>query len=327
MSEFEYEYGTHAATGWDAARLTCYQRDASPSLTQIEIAPDQGCNLLSFRVDEQDYIVALDRDAEEPRLLGTPILYPMPNRVRDGAFTFGGRTFRFEPNNGPNYIHGLVRDKVWDIDDPVLGQNQASLTARYRTAPGTEAYERFPICNTLEVTFILQPGKLSYRFAVRNEDAEAALPFGLAIHPYFPIIGERSEVRVQVPARAHMAAEDLLPTGDLEPLDGSPYDLRQPRSLEGLDIDDVYWGLTPSKPQIICFDRIGKVLTLEASELFTHSVVYTPAGQPFFCVENQSSSTDAHNLYARGLEEAAHLTILPPGASLSARIDFRLSDQ
>ena len=68
------------------------------------------------------------------------------------------------------------------------------------------------------------------------------------------------------------------------------------------------------------------MLTLEASELFTHSVVYTPAGQPFFCVENQSCSTDAHNLYARGLEKEAHLTVLPPGASLSAYIEMVVSD-
>jgi aldose 1-epimerase len=324
MPEFEYEYGRHSPTGWNVARLTCHDDAGGPGLTQIEIAPEEGCNLLSFRVDEQDYIVAL---GEGQRLLGTPILYPMPNRVRDGCFTFGGRRFAFQPNNGPNYIHGLVRDKTWDIDDPVLGQQQASLTARYRMAPGEPAYERFPIRNTLEVTFVLRPGTLSYRFVVRNDDAESALPFGLAIHPYFPIIGERADVRLWVPARAHMAAEDLLPTGELEPLDGSPYDLRRPRSLEGLDIDDVYWGLTPSRPQVIYYDRIGKMLTLEASELFTHSVVYTPAGQPFFCVENQSCSTDAHNLHAQGLEEAAHLTILPPGRSLSARIDLRLGDQ
>ena len=37
-----------------------------------------------------------------------------------------------------------------------------------------------------------------------------------------------------------------------------------------------------------------KKLTLFADDFFTHSVVFTPTGRPFFCIENQSCSTDAH---------------------------------
>jgi len=60
-------------------------------------------------VDGHEYLVDIDRTGAAPSILGTPVLYPMPNRVRDGVFTFGGRTFTFAPNNGPNYIHGLVQ--------------------------------------------------------------------------------------------------------------------------------------------------------------------------------------------------------------------------
>jgi aldose 1-epimerase len=56
-------------------------------------------------------------------------------------------------------------------------------------------------------------------------------------------------------------------------------------------------------------------------------VVYTPPERPFFCVENQSCSTDAHNLYSQGLQEAAHLTILDPGDSLAAWIEIAVSAQ
>lgn len=327
MSKHSYEQVPHPVTGWGLARLTCRGSAGEPALTQIDVCPEQGCNLLSFRVDDRDYLVDLGRDADGPRLLGTPILYPTPNRVRDSVFTYGGRTFTFQPNNGPNFIHGLVRDRVWQVDPPVLEGQRPSLTARFRMAPGDEAYDLFPIRNSLEVTFTLRPGGLRLQFTVRNEDDASTLPFGLAIHPYFPVIGARADVRLQVPAKAHMEAIDLLPTGQLEPLDGSPYDLRSPRSLEGLDIDDVYWGLTSGAPQTIFYDAIGKKLTLTASDLFTHSVVFTPAGQPFFCIENQSCSTDAHNLYAKGLQEAAHLTILEPGAVHTSWVDLALADQ
>jgi len=326
MANYTYDEVLHPLTGWRLARLTCAEMGEQPA-SQFALCPEQGCNLLSFRVSGQDYIVDLGDGPDGPRLLGTPILYPMPNRVRDGRFTFAGRTFTFPPNNGPNFIHGLVRDRAWSLDAPSMARDHAALTARYRLAPGEPAYARFPIRNSLEVTFTLRPGTLRLDFCVRNEDEAQDLPFGLAIHPYFPIIGERRQVRLEVPARAHMEAVDLLPTGCLEPLDGSPYDLRSARSLEGLHIDDVYWGLRPEAPQVIYYDAIGKRLTLAASALFTHSVVYTPEGQPFFCVENQSCSTDAHNLYARGLQEAAHLTVLPPGGECRAWVEMRVTDQ
>jgi aldose 1-epimerase len=162
---------------------------------------------------------------------------------------------------------------------------------------------------------------------VRNQDARWRLPFGLAIHPYFRIIGPRESIRLQVPAKKWMESIEQMPTGRLIDLAGGPVDLCKPRSLSGLDLDDVYWGADPDRQQIIYYDQIGKKVTLTASDFFTHCVVYTPAGKPFFCIENQSCSTDAHNLYARGLEEAAHLTILDPGESLTASVVIAVGEQ
>jgi aldose 1-epimerase len=114
-----------------------------------------------------------------------------------------------------------------------------------------------------------------------------------------------------------MEAEDLLPTGKLKALDGSPYDLRVPVSLANLRLDDVYWGMLPEHaPGYEARDK-GLKVTLGASKEFTHMVVYTPPGKPFFCMENQTCSTDAHNLHARGLQKEAHLLIVDPGKSLS----------
>jgi aldose 1-epimerase len=55
-------------------------------------------------------------------------------------------------------------------------------------------------------------------------------------------------------------------------------------------------------------------------------VVYTPPPAPFFCVENQSCSTNAHNLHNEGLVAEASLSILNPGESLKAAIVFGVSD-
>jgi aldose 1-epimerase len=54
-------------------------------------------------------------------------------------------------------------------------------------------------------------------------------------------------------------------------------------------------------------------LRVSGSEECTHMVIYTPQGSPFFCLENQTCSTDAINLHHQGLKEMAHLLELHPG--------------
>jgi aldose 1-epimerase len=312
--------------GWHVVQME-YQSEDGAKQSVLSFSPDQGCNLFRLQVEERDYLYGLGEHQGEDILLGTPILYPTPNRVRDAQFTFEGQTYTFESNDGPNFIHGLVRNVPWTDKEPVATKDGISASAQICFQPGKEVYRLFPIHNTLELTYELRANGLRAEFSVRNESEDKWLPFGLAIHPYFRIIGPRESMRILSPAQKWMEAVDLLPTGQLLDLDQGPADLRTPTSLQGLDLDDVFWGLEPNKPQVIYYDEIDKKITLRASELFTHSVIYTPPGQPFFCIENQSCSTDAHNLYAQGKREAAHLTILEPGESLNAWIEIEVEEQ
>ncbi len=342
MNRHSYHEYDHPETGWHIVQME-YQSEDGVKQSSLSFSPERGCNLFRLQVDGQDYLYGMEESQGERVLLGTPILYPTPNRVRDATFTFEGRTYTFEPNDGPNFIHGLVRDVPWTYEKPIVTKEGISASAEIHFRPGKEIHRRFPIRNTLQVTYTLKRRGVRADFTVRNESDDRRLPFGLAIHPYFRIIGSRESVRILSPAQKWMEAVDLLPTGRLLDLDQGPADLRTPTSLQGLDLDDVFWGLEPDKPQVIYYDDIGKKVTLRASGLFTHSVIYTPPGAPFFCIENQSCSTDAHNLYAQGkqfdtlcdatvidtqsIKQAAHLTILEPGESLNAWIEIEVSDQ
>jgi aldose 1-epimerase len=63
---------------------------------------------------------------------------------------------------------------------------------------------------------------------------------------------------------------------------------------------------------------------LSGSAAFTHLVVFTPPDRPFFCIENQTSSTDAHNLWADGKREESHLLVVPPGKASSGHVDWTI---
>ena len=123
-----------------------------------------------------------------------------------------------------------------------------------------------------------------------------------------------------------MEAEALLPTGRLLPPSACSADPTEPITLENLDLDDVFWGMRASQPATVVYGALGTRITLEADDWFTHAVVYTPPDRPYFCVENQSCSTDAHNLAAKGFERAAHLTVLEPGASHQATVAMQVGN-
>lgn len=328
MYRCAYRYDDHPDTGWPVVRLSCQEVGTPSHQTIAQILPTQGCNLFDWEVDGIEYLSAFGTVKGSPRqLLGTPVLYPTPNRVSDAQFDFDGRTFSFPPNNGRNFIHGLVRDLAWKHDEPTIEEESISLRTYVTIEPETPAFQLFPIRTTLVLIYTVKPNRIRFDFTVRNEDDRLRLPFGLAIHPYFRVIGPRNSVRLQVPAYKWMEATNLLPTGRLLDLDASPADLTTPKPLSQLTLDDVYFGLNSSLVQTILYDTIGTRINLAGSDFFTHSVVYTPIDQPYFCLENQSCSTDAHNLFAKGFEEAAHLTILEPGEIHTSWIEFSVGDQ
>lgn len=286
---------------------------------EARVVPEAGSNLYSLKVDETELLVQPAKLGLPAIRYGFPILFPTPNRVRDSRFTFEGQTFNFRPNERTNFIHGLVHSVPWQFADPTANDSSASVETFLNWDPATTNFSSFPIRHQLRIKFTLDSQGVRLTFTVENRD-ERRLPFGFAFHPWFQVLGSRKETYLYVPAQKHMEAEGLLPTGKLENLEGSPYDLRSPVSLESLRLDNVYWGLVPEKaPGYEIRDR-GLKISLVGSKEFTHMVVYTPPGKPFFCMENQTCSTDAHNLHARGFEKAAHLLIIDKGKSLSGSV-------
>jgi dipeptidase D len=53
-------------------------------------------------------------------------------------------------------------------------------------------------------------------------------------------------------------------------------------------------------------------------------VVFTPWDRPLFAIENQTSSTDAHNLWDQGKKRESHLLVLEPGARGGGFVEWRL---
>jgi len=292
---------------------------------EARVAPAAGANLFSFKVGDDELLVqppTLAELATSPA--GTPVLFPMPNRVRDGVFVFEGRRFQFPPNNGPNFIHGLVRRRPFHAGEPAVGNGEASVSLWIDWDASQPDFAQFPLEHRLTLTFTLKRAGLGIGYAVENKGS-GRLPFGFGLHPWFRVPGERAAVLLKVPAAQRMEAVDKLPTGKLLPVQKTAFDLRHPTPLAGLDLDDVYFGMTPPAPPAFEWRDQGIRVSLGASRQFTHLVVFTPPERPTFCIENQTSSTDAHNLNERGLQREAHLIVVDPGKTARGSVAWKIT--
>ena len=188
--------------------------------------------------------------------------------------------------------------------------------------PGGALHKKFGFDHRLSLEFYLDEKGLRIAYEVDNRDS-LRLPYGFGLHPYFTFEGlERRDVFLCVPAGAHMELDGSIPTGRLEKLEGSPYDLRRPRSFDDFEGDDVWLGMRPERPAYLEYRKAGIRLTLAASPEFTHMIVYALKENPFACVENMTCPPDVQNLYAKGFESEAHLLIVPPGEKHSGWVRY-----
>ena len=78
----------------------------------VEVAPAIGFNAYRWHVPQGEVLYADPKFFQEhkPTRSGFPILFPFPNRIRDGRFTWNGKEYRLPTNDpsGKNAIHGFV---------------------------------------------------------------------------------------------------------------------------------------------------------------------------------------------------------------------------
>jgi aldose 1-epimerase len=268
-----------------------------------------------------------------PTRSGIPVLFPFPNRIRDGRFTWEGRTYQLPLNDpaGKNAIHGFACRRPWRVLDSDGDGTSAWVTAVFRgSLDAPDCRGLWPADYEIRLTIRLRQGALRLESEVTNPD-RVPLPFGLGYHPYFRLPfapGEKAEeCLVEVPARSYWVLEGSLPTGACEPVDAAR-DLNRPRRYAELKLDDVLTDL-PAGPataglreRALVQGAPGATLRLLASADFREMVVFTPPHREAFAAEPYTCATEALNLQQRGID--AGLRVLPPGGSWSGVVEMRV---
>lgn len=135
-------------------------------------------------------------------------LVPWPNRLRDGAWTFGGHDLQL-PLSEParhNASHGLVRWVAWSVEEHT--PRSVALTYRLMAQTG------YPWTLDLHVVYDLSADGLTVTQSATNLAAEPA-PYASGAHPYLAVgPGPVDGWELTLPAATRLLVDDrLLPVG------------------------------------------------------------------------------------------------------------------
>ena len=153
------------------------------------------------------------------------------NRIARGTFSLDGVTYVLAANNGPNSLHGGRKgfDKVvWQAAQTGTASTP-TLTLHYLSKDGEEGYP-----GNLSVTAVYSltgDNGLSLDLTATTDKTTIV---NLSQHTYFNLAGKGDILAHQI----HIDADrftpvdgTLIPTGELRPVAGTPFDFRRPAAI------------------------------------------------------------------------------------------------
>jgi aldose 1-epimerase len=159
------------------------------------------------------------------------------NRIAQGRFALDGQTYTLATNSSANgipcHLHGgnVGFDKVLWSARPAVVDGSPTLELSYRSPDGEEGY---PGNLDVTATYTLRADNalcVDYRATT-----DRATPVNLTQHSYFNLKGEgRGDTLdhvLQLNARSFTAVNTgLIPTGELAPVAGTPFDFTTPHRM------------------------------------------------------------------------------------------------
>lgn len=170
------------------------------------------------------------------------------NRIAKGRFTLDGKAYTLATNNGVNHLHG--GNKGWDKAVWAFEAFQnATGVGVILTHTSNDGDEGYPGTVKAKVTYTLtDKDQLIVDYEATTDKATV---INLTQHSYFNLAGAKATDilghQLMLNAAQYTPVDDtLIPTGQIAPVDGTPFDFRTPTAI-GARINDKNEQLTRGK--------------------------------------------------------------------------------
>ena len=196
------------------------------AIAEVKVPDRNGC--FTDIVGGYDCLDSYERgDGYQGALIGR-----FGNRIANGKFTLDGKEYNMFINNGVNHLHGGeygFNSKIWDVTE--IDGDCPTLVLHMVSPDGDENYP-----GTLDVTVtysITAKNGLSIRYEATTDKTTI---INLTNHCYFNLRGYASgsvlPLVLQLDADTYLPTnENLIPTGELKSVDGTPFDFRTPKEM------------------------------------------------------------------------------------------------
>lgn len=150
------------------------------------------------------------------------------NRLAGGTFPLDGQIYRIPLNNGNNALHGGPEGF-----DRQLWQSSETADGVQFTLRSPNGDQGFPGALNATVRYSFHAGRLQIDY---HATTDAPTVVNLTNHTYFNLAGESSgsilDHVLELPADRFTPVDaEQIPTGELEPVAGTPFDFRKPARI------------------------------------------------------------------------------------------------
>jgi aldose 1-epimerase len=146
------------------------------------------------------------------------------NRIAGAKFSLDGKEYTLPKNDHENHLHGGFNKVLWDSAPGSLN-NPSLLRLRYLSKDGEEGY---PGNLSVEVSFSLsEANELRVEYSATTDKKTVV---NLTNHSYFNLAGSGTILENKLTLRGGRFTPvdaSLIPTGELRPVAGTPFDFRE----------------------------------------------------------------------------------------------------
>lgn len=223
------------------------------------------------------------------------------NRIAGGRFELDGREYSLAVNNGPNHLHGGnvgYSDRVWTVEE----YSDTHVVLSLVSPDGEEGY---PGTVKVQVRYAVSGRELSLQMTAQT-DAPTVL--NLTNHAYWNLNGSGTMDNhlLQVKASAYTPMVANIPTGSIEPVVGTLYDLNSlaclgernaPSAIAGGYDDNYVLPTVPGVKEVAVLTNGKRTLRLatDAPGLQVYTGDYLPLKRGGVALEAQNYPDSPHN--------------------------------